>query len=90
MVEGTNCGNCKFGATRERAKKSELDSQGGFLVPYDAIKRAREADLITLPGRPAVKPTQKLHCDHKEVQQWVTPRMCCAFWDAEGVKRAWE
>lgn len=29
-------------------------------------------------------------CEHKEVRQWVTPRMCCSLWDHKDVKRSWK
>src|SRR6185437_1927586 len=60
----------------------------------------KRADLITLPEdvkgtncgncRFARKVGNLGFCTHEKVHQWVTPRMCCAFWDNPGARRIWE
>ena len=89
VVEGTNCANCKFtkGSKSTSVEKEELNAQGGLKITNAGdLKKAKEADLVTLPGKGKM-PTVKVWCKHKDVDQWVTPRMCCAFWDAPGVLR---
>lgn len=63
------------------------------------LQRAKAADLITLPENiegtncancKFVKTGENLYCTHKKVLQNVTPKMCCIYWDAEGVIREWE
>ena len=62
------------------------------------IKKAKEADLVTLPV--SVKGTncynckyirnvtqERGFCSHPKVQQNVNERMCCALWDAKGIYR---
>ena len=66
--------------------------------PKADLKRAEKVDLITLPE--SVKGTNcgnckfvdpdKDWCTNKQVVQPVNNRMCCALWDSNGVKRAWE
>lgn len=64
------------------------------------LERAEHSDLITLPDgvegtncgncRFVDKTQDPPYCLHEEVEQSVTPRMCCKYWDSEGAKRAWE
>lgn len=64
----------------------------------DKLERAKKVDLITLPT--GVKGTNcgnckfinadKNFCENTKVLQEVNNRNCCALWDAEGTKRAWE
>jgi hypothetical protein len=73
------------------------DAQGG-LIPTD-LKRAQRADLITLPldvsgtncgnCRFIHHGKTQDHCAHPAVAQPVNERMCCAFWDNDGVRRSW-
>ena len=90
VVEGTHCGNCKY-SDPQRAKpvdKDDLNKQGGVNPQNDhEMKRAKESDLITMPGKPRKMPTHKVPCTHARVKQYVSPRMCCAFWDAPGTLR---
>lgn len=61
-------------------------------------ERAEKVDLIVLPE--AIQGTNcgnckfinpdTNDCNNKEVLQKVSERMCCALWDAEGVKRKWK
>lgn len=87
-IAGTNCKNCIWW-TKESEKpvdKSELNEYGGLKAPNQAyIDMSKHADLITLPGKMIVK--VKAYCNHEEIQDFVTERMCCAYWDGEGVKR---
>lgn len=64
----------------------------------DRLDRAEHADLITLPENITgtncsnckfVDLKTKM-CNHPEVNQKVSERMCCKYWDAEGTKREWE
>lgn len=60
--------------------------------------RARKVDLIVLPEK--IKGTNCGNCEyfdsatkwcnHSQVTQNVTDRMCCALWDAPGTKRKWK
>lgn len=87
-MTGTNCSNCKFTANNEikEVEDGDLDKQGGGkLQTEEEIKRAKEADLITMPG--IGKPDKMIMCAHPKVRVFVTPRQCCAFWDAEGTFR---
>lgn len=72
---GTNCGNCRFfnGAS---VKLVRLNKQGGF---HAQNSDARHADLLTLPG--IEKPKRGRMCTNVYVNQPVTDRMCCNFWD---------
>lgn len=64
----------------------------------EKLERAKAADLMTLPE--GIEGTncancrfvdlEREYCTHKDVDQKVSPRMCCALWDAEGAKREWE
>jgi hypothetical protein len=88
---GTNCKNCKFydSKTEVDASPDELNSQGG-LEPKteEETQRAKDTDLITLPGDNVV--LKKAMCSHPEVAQMVTPKMCCAKWDHGEAIRPWE
>lgn len=90
LVTGTNCSNCKFSqnAKYEPVKKDELNEQGGMKITDKAdLEKAKTGDLITLPGK-GKTPTSKVMCKHKDISQWITERMCCAFWDAPGIIRS--
>jgi hypothetical protein len=87
-INGTNCKNCMWWKeeTCKPVGEEELNSQGGLKAPNDEyIKMSKEVDLVTLPGKATVK--EKAFCDNENVNDWVTERMCCALWDAKGVKR---
>ncbi len=88
FVKGTNCANCKFSSDKhEKVDKSELDPQGGLkMTDKKVLKTAQDADLVTLPGKATT--TEKFMCTHPKVKLPVTERMCCAFWDAQGILRA--
>lgn len=66
------------------------------VLDANELARAQKADLITLPKD--VENTscrnceyqQDKYCHNPKVDQPVTPRNCCNYWDADGVKRAWE
>jgi len=82
-----------YGAYRAKTHSEDVDDWG---IPEDsALERAKEADLITLPD--SIPGTncgncsffQEDHCNHPEVNQPVTARMCCIFWDHPDAKRAW-
>lgn len=79
------------------ALEQELkDSQGGLKPAGEALDRAEKADLLTLPKNVPGTNCGNCrffsdgYCGHKEVDQPVTERMCCSFWDSEGCLRAWE
>lgn len=88
-VTGTNCGNCKFtkGTEKVSVDKDELNAQGGLIISdKKELSDAKNGDLITLPGK-GTKPKKKIWCKNKGINQFVTDRMCCAYWDAPGVVR---
>lgn len=84
---------------REILKKM---AEGGNVIDAQAL-RAKQADLVTLPNN--IKGTncsncQFVHitddkagqgyCRHPKVDQPVTARMCCIYWDAPGTERIWQ
>ncbi len=73
------------------------DSGGGHIpATKSEMRRAKNADLITLP--PRILGTNcgncmyvnNGFCEHPSVFQPVTKRQCCVYWDAKGVIRPWE
>ena len=80
------------------------NSRGGLDPTDDAsLARARATDLITLPPsvpgtncanclwvKPRKTNVSDYWCAHQKVDLPVTPRMCCALWDNQAVKRSWE
>lgn len=90
-IEGTNCANCIHWVkeSEKPVDKSELNEFGGLKAPNEAyIDMSKHADLVTLPGKANVK--IKAYCDHEDIHDFVTERMCCAYWDGEGVKREYK
>ena len=89
-VEGTNCGNCSWrkDAKTKQVKPSDLNRQGGLDPEHSAdLANAKASDLVTLPGRGTAR--EAFFCEHENIKQWVTDRMCCIYWDAPGVHRSW-
>lgn len=88
IVKGTNCANCKFSSdARKKVNKDQLDPQGGLkMTDKKQLKTAADCDLVTLPGRATV--TEEFMCTNPKIKLMVTERMCCAFWDANGILRA--
>jgi hypothetical protein len=92
VMKGTNCSNCQYIDADESVRiedaSKELNKQGGS-IPADEkqMKMAKEGDLITMPGK--AMPTHKVACVHPKIKQYVTERMCCAYWDAPGTLRAY-
>lgn len=88
-VVGTNCRNCSWWKpdSEKPVTKEELNKNGGLKAPNDEyIAMSKRIDLGTLPGEDHnVK--VKGFCDHKEIMDWVTERMCCSQWDADGMIR---
>jgi hypothetical protein len=91
-VLGTNCFNCKYIANNnEPVLSQELNSDGGIDPKNaEAMDRAEKADLITLPGSSKADATSKRFCYNKKIEMYVTVRMCCGYWDNDGVKRPWK
>jgi hypothetical protein len=90
-IVGTNCFNCKYIEKTETVNPNELNNNGGIDPKNeDEMKRAKEADLITLPGGDKTDSKNKGLCGHPKVKMYVTARMCCAFWDNDLVKRPWK
>lgn len=90
-IVGTNCYNCKYISKKEEPINSnDLNNEGG-LDPKNKqeMARAKKADLITLPGGTKADASSKKFCNHEKIKMYVTVRMCCAYWDNEGVKRPW-
>lgn len=62
------------------------------------LERAKEADLITLPknisgtncGNCEYMNFENSQCIHEKVLQKVSNRMCCIYWNTDGVIRKWE
>jgi hypothetical protein len=82
-------------------KPLETNNQGGFDPQTQAqIKRFKHVDLITLPENiegthcgncSFVRSSDDVgFCTHSEIQDWVNKRMCCKYWNHEGVRRSWE
>ncbi len=91
-IDGTNCYNCKYIAEEEEAvDPKELNDLGGINPKdIDEMDRAKEGDLITLPGGSKAGVLGKKFCHHGKIHMYVTARMCCAYWDHDGVVRPWE
>lgn len=88
-IVGTNCSNCRFvDLEAKKIATSALNEQGGYDPQgSEEMARAKENDLITLPGK--IKVTETHRCLHKDIDMDVTAHMCCALWDANGVYRPW-
>ncbi|HUK84782.1 MAG TPA: hypothetical protein VLU95_02860 [Candidatus Acidoferrum sp.] len=91
-VVGTNCYNCMYVSKKEEPVDSkELNDQGGIdPKTKEDMKKAEKADLITLPGGPKADASNKKFCGHEKIKMFVTVRMCCGYWDNQGVKRPWK
>lgn len=88
FIEGTNCKNCIWWKkdSEKPVGKDELNKYGGLKPPNkEYIAMSKRVDLVTLPGKDTVK--EKGFCYHKDINDWVTERMCCAKWDGKGVLR---
>lgn len=85
----------------EKPGKTTLDH--GFRPKNEAeLKKFKHADLIVLPNK--IEGTNCgnceygsekgidgiLYCRHKDLECWVTDRMCCKYWDHADVKRNWK
>jgi|SRR5581483_4433938 len=74
------------------------NEQGGFDPTKDQIAKFKKIDLITLPVAGTncgncmfMKPVDDVgFCTHKDVQEYITNKMCCVFWNNTGVKRKWD
>jgi len=87
---GTNCSNCMYtkDSKSEKVTEKDLNKQGGCDPDNEKdLKAAKEGDVITMPGKGT--PEVKVMCKHPKIAQWVTERMCCAFWDSPGTHRAY-
>jgi|NGEPerStandDraft_8_1074529.scaffolds.fasta_scaffold09792_3 hypothetical protein len=91
-VIGTYCFNCLYISKKEEnVDQTELNDQGGIDPKTDGdMQKAQKADLITLPGGFKSDVTGKRYCSNQSVEMFVTERMCCAYWDNEGVRRPWK
>ena len=76
-----------------------LNERGGFDYSGDGLKRAQDADLITLP--PNIVGTncsfknckftdENDFCTHPKILLPVTPRMSCSLWDNDEAMRSWK
>jgi len=75
----------------ESVTSSELNDQGGIDPKNEEeMKRAKTADLITLPGGTKADVANKKFCYNADIRMFVTTRMCCAYWDNVDVKRPWK
>jgi hypothetical protein len=88
-VAGTTCKNCSFSQTKPSVKvsKDELNEFGG-LTPTDKKDIANQkGGVITMPG----KNSQLKNCgvvSHQQINQYVTERMWCNFWNVPGTLRS--
>ena len=91
-VVGTNCYNCLYISKKdEPLNPSELNEEGGIdPKTSQEMERAKKADLITLPGGLKSETVNKRLCYNTNIKMYVTARMCCGYWDNEGVKRPWK
>ena len=91
-IVGTNCYNCEYISKKEElVDPSELNDQGGIdPKSKEEMKKAQEADLITLPGGSKADTSNKKFCYNESIKMFVTVRMCCGYWDNAGVKRPWK
>ncbi len=91
-VVGTNCYNCLYISKKEEpVAASELNDEGGIdPKTQEEMQKAKEADLITLPGGSKSDATSKKMCYNEKIKMYVTERMCCAYWDNKAVKRPWK
>lgn len=91
-IPGTNCFNCMYVSKKDEIiDQNELNDQGGIDPKNDSdMKKAKAADLITLPGGTKADAAAKRFCVNKEIQMYVTTRMCCAYWDNSAVRRPWK
>lgn len=79
----------------------EKNKQGGFDPRNEEeIKKFKHADLITLPVSVSGTNCGNCqhfqghgnavgYCDHHDILQNVTSRMCCVYWNHSGVSREW-
>lgn len=87
-VLGTNCMNCMWWKedTEKPVGRDELNINGGLKAPNQHyIEMSKQVDLVSLPGR--ATSNVKAMCDHEDINDWVTERMCCSKWNASGTIR---
>lgn len=91
-ILGANCYNCKFISSDEKPVDAKALNDEGGIDPKskEELERAEKADLITLPGGSKADAASKMFCCHEKIKMYVTMRMCCAYWDNDGVKRPWK
>jgi hypothetical protein len=92
IVIGTNCYNCLYISKKEEpVDPKELNAEGGIDPKTDGeMQKAKNADLITLPGGSKADAASKKFCYNEKIKMYVTARMCCAYWDNAAVKRPWK
>lgn len=80
-----------------KEKKYSLNEDGGFDYMGSGIKKAQNADLVTLPKKVAGTTCANCKyvdannfCTHHKVLLPVTQRMTCSLWDAVGALRSWK
>ena len=91
LVIGTMCSNCKFTKNQasEDVSEEDLNKYGGIIpTEKDQVKRAFDADVITMPGKKF--PKKKYWCKNTLVEQWVTERMCCNLWEHSGLLKQFD
>jgi hypothetical protein len=91
-ILGTNCYNCKFISRDEKPVDAKVLNDEGGIDPKskEELERAEKADLITLPGGSKADAASKMFCSYENIKMYATVRMCCAYWDNDGVKRPWK
>jgi hypothetical protein len=90
-ILGTNCFNCLWiGHETKNVRLDELNNEGGIdPQTKEEMIKAKQADLITLPGSVKEDAEGKRLCNHPNIKMYVTQRMCCSYWDNAQVKRPW-
>lgn len=89
----------EHGIGKKMPKKK--NAQGGFDPTPEQIKVFKKVDLITLTVSGTNcgncmyfrKDEDKKgvgYCIHREVQEWVTDKMCCAEWSRDDIVRKWQ
>ncbi len=82
LVTRLNCSSCMFskGQRHKVVEADELNDQGGIDSTDEGdIARAKDARLITLPGKTTTD--IKVWCANPKVDRWITDRMWCTHWD---------
>lgn len=86
--------NSKLYELKISSKKQELEraKHSDLIVLPDNIEGTNcgNCKFLSKQDRKNKEPKKgKFYCAHEDIQQYVTARHCCAYWDHEDVKREW-